>query len=83
MNKGQAKVIVHSIANELNICFHWINEFNILFPKENLQYELYKEIAPNFFHYLSRFYFDYFFLKISKMLDPAQVSGFDNLSLYN
>ncbi|NQT78069.1 MAG: hypothetical protein HQ565_10165 [Bacteroidetes bacterium] len=74
--------IVKSLADELNICFHWINEFNILFPEEELQYDLYNETAPNFFSYLSKFYFDYFFLKISKMLDPAKINSFDNLSLY-
>jgi hypothetical protein len=82
MEKEQANKIVKSLADEINICFHWINEFNILFPEEKLQYDLYNETAPNFFSYLTRFYYDYFFLKISKMLDPAKMGGFENLSLY-
>ena len=80
-NKKYLK-IVKSLADELSIYFHWINEFNILFPKEELQYELYNETAPNFFSNLSKFYFDHFFLKISIMLDPLKMGGFENLSLY-
>jgi hypothetical protein len=86
MNNEQEILIVKTLAEELNICFHWRNEFNILFPENKLQYELYNETAPNFFSTLSAFYFDYFFLKISKMLDPAvtktRFGPRDNLSLY-
>ncbi len=82
MNKERAIQITNSIADELNICFHWKNEFNILFPENELQFELYNETAPNFFSHLSRFYFDYFFMKISKLLDPASMGRFENLTLY-
>jgi len=82
MKKEQSIKIVKSLADELNICFHWENEFNILFPEEKLQYELYNEIAPNFFSYLSKFYFDYFILKISNMLDRTKMGSNENLSLY-
>jgi hypothetical protein len=82
MEKELAIRITNSLAEELSICFHWKNEFNILFPEDKLQYELYNETAPNFFSYLSRFYFDYFFLKISKLLDAATMGRYENLSLY-
>jgi len=82
MDKEKSILITKSLADDLNICFHWMNEFNILFPENELQYDLLDKIAPNFFHYLSHFYYDYFFLKISKMLDPATISGFENLSLF-
>jgi|AntAceMinimDraft_9_1070365.scaffolds.fasta_scaffold22292_2 hypothetical protein len=82
MEKEKAIKITKALAEELNICFHWINEFNKIFPEENLQYELYNETAPNFFSNLSKLYFDYFFLKISRMLDPAVINNYKNLSLY-
>jgi len=82
MEKENAIKIINSLANELSICLHWRNEFKILFPNEDLQYELYKETASNFFANLVDMFYDYFILKISKLLDPAVVRGFENLSLY-
>lgn len=82
MKKEQSIKIVDSLVEDLNICFHWKNEFNILFPEEGLLYDLYNETASNFFYYLSKFYFDYFILAISKLLDPAKMGSNENLSLY-
>lgn len=82
MEKENEIYVITSLADELNLCFHWKNEFNILFPEEDLQYELYNEIAPNFFSRLIELYYNYFIIKISNLLDPPKISGFDNLSLY-
>jgi hypothetical protein len=81
MEKKVASEIVNALAVEINNCFHWINEFNILFPEGELQYELYNKIAPNFFSNLSKLFFDIFILTISKMLDKPSFGGFENLSL--
>ncbi|MCD6200263.1 MAG: hypothetical protein J7K46_00475 [Bacteroidales bacterium] len=81
-NVDEYKQQIKFLAQYISESIHWLNEFKILFPDNDLQYELYNEIAPNFFTYLSRFYFNYFFLLISKMFDPITSGGFENLTLY-
>ena len=82
MSNQNKDLILESLFEDINICFHWINEFNTLFPKEPLMYELQNDVAPSFFNQLNNLYFDYFILRISKLLDPAKTGSFDNLSLY-
>ena len=74
--------IIENLKQHLLPCFHDLNEFDTLFPDNELQMEIYNEIAPNFFIQLNKMYFDKFILSISRLLDPAKQSNNENLSIF-
>jgi hypothetical protein len=74
--------IIENLKQHLLPCFHDLNEFDTLFPENELQMEVYDEIAPNFFLELNKMYFDKFILSISRLLDPAEISSNSNLSIF-
>lgn len=84
MTRGEATDIIRRLNDEVSICFHWLNEFEILFPQDKLHYELYNATAPNFFQKINRLFFEFFFMSISKLLDPAKMNRGknENLSLF-
>ena len=80
--KFSHKEIIENLKNHLLPCFHDLNEFDIQFSENELHIEMLDEIAPNFFLQLNRMYFDRFILAISRLLDPAKQSSFENLSMF-
>lgn len=74
--------IIENLKQHLLPCFHDLNEFDVLFPENELQLEMYNEIASNFFILLNKMYFDKFILSISRLLDPAKQFKNENLSIF-
>jgi len=74
--------IIENLKQHLLPCFHDLNEFDTLFPENEMQLEIYNEIAPNFFIQLNKMYFDKFILSISRLLDPAEQARNENISIF-
>ncbi|MGM0550947.1 MAG: hypothetical protein ACQESW_07710 [Bacteroidota bacterium] len=84
MTKDEAKIITNALIDEVSNCYQWLDEFDILFPADNLHYEMYNEIAPHFFIKIRKLFFEFFFMNISKLLDGAKMNKGknENLSIF-